>query len=215
MTATLIGYTRVSTRQQDASLQRAALLHAGVDPEHIYEDVITGGSGAADRPGWAELTTYARDRDVVVVWRIDRIGRTMLDVLQTVADLQTRGIGVLSVSDGIDSRTPIGRMMVGLLAALSEYERDLIKERVTAGVAAAQARGVRFGRPPADPLAVEAKLAGARSAIAGGASVAEAAARVGWSRATYYRAVSASRVTTDAQEADVINPGTPRLVTVS
>src|SRR5665648_553297 len=212
---TLIGYTRISTKQQDASLQRAALLQAGVDPEHIYSDVITGASGTAHRPGWAKLTTYARDGDTVVVWRIDRVGRSMIDVLQTVAGLQARGILVLSVSDGIDPRTPIGRMMLGLLATLAEYERELIKERVTAGVAAAQARGVRFGRPPADPLAVEARLAGARSAIAGGASVAEAAARVGWSRATYYRAVSASRVTTDAQEADVINPGTPRFVAVS
>src|SRR5665647_548323 len=195
---TLIGYTRVSTKQQDPALQRAALLQAGVDPEHIYEDVITGASGTADRPGWAQLTTYAREGDTVVVWRIDRLGRSMLDVLQTVADLQGRGIGVLSVSDGIDPRTPIGRMMLGLLATLAEYGRELIKERVTAGVAAAKDRGVKFGRPPADPLAVEARLAGARSAIAGGASVTEAAARVGWSRATYYRAVSASRAATDA-----------------
>src|SRR5665647_1266004 len=139
---TLIGYTRVSTKQQDASLQRTALLQAGVAPEHIYEDVITGASGTADRPGWAKLTTYAREGDTVVVWRIDRLGRSMLDVLQTVADLQGRGIGVLSVSDGIDPRTPIGRMMLGLLATLAEYERELISERVVAGVAAAQARGV-------------------------------------------------------------------------
>jgi|SRR5665647_2417341 len=107
---TLIGYTRVSTRQQDASLQRAALLQAGVDPEHIYEDVITGASGTADRPGWARLADYARGGDVVVVWRIDRLGRSMLDVLQTVAALQLRGIGAHRTSGrGRGSRPPATR----------------------------------------------------------------------------------------------------------
>ncbi|HZL06333.1 MAG TPA: recombinase family protein [Coriobacteriia bacterium] len=186
----LLGYTRVSTKQQDPSLQRVALLQAGVAPEHIYSDVITGASGAASRPAWAELTAYARDDDIVVVWRIDRLGRSMIDVLQTVAGLQARGIGILSVADGIDPRTPTGRLMLGILATLSEYERELINERVSAGIAAAKANGVRFGRPPQDARAVDAKLTVARQAIMGGASVAEAAGMVGWSRATYYRAAS-------------------------
>ena len=169
-------------------MQRDALMREGVAPEHIYDDVVTGASGAAGRLGWAKLTAYARDGDTVVVWRIDRVGRSMIDVLQTVAGLQARGILVLSVSDGIDPRTPIGRLMLGLLATLAEYERELITERVSAGVAAAQARGVKFGRPRQDPRAVDAKLTAARQAIMGGASVAEAAGMVGWSRATYYRA---------------------------
>ena len=189
---TLLGYTRVSTTQQDASLQRDALLRAGVAPEHIYDDVITGASGAAGRPGWAKLTAYARQGDTIVTWRIDRLGRSMIDVMQTVAGLHARGVGVLSVSDGIDPSTPTGRLMLGLLASMAEYERELIRERVNAGVAAAQARGVRFGRPPQDPQAADAKVAVARQAVMDGASVAEAARMVGWSRATYYRAASRS-----------------------
>jgi len=192
---TLLGYTRVSTTQQDASLQRDALLREGVAPEHIYDDVITGASGAAGRPGWAKLTAYARQGDTIVTWRIDRLGRSMIDVMQTVAGLQARGVGVLSVSDGIDPSTPTGRLMLGLLASMAEYERELIRERVNAGVAAAQARGVRFGRPPQDPQAADAKVAVARQAVMDGASVAEAARMVGWSRATYYRAASRSTTT--------------------
>lgn len=189
---TLLGYTRISTTQQNADLQRDALLRAGVAPGDIYDDVVTGASGAASRPGWTKLTAYARQGDTIVVWRIDRLGRSMIDVLQTVASLQSRGIGVLSVADGIDPRTPTGRLMLGILATLSEYERELINERVSAGVAAAKANGVRFGRPPQDPRAVDAKLTVARQAVMDGASVAEAAGMVGWSRATYYRAASRS-----------------------
>jgi len=189
---TLLGYTRVSTTQQDASLQRDALLRAGVAPEHIYDDVITGASGAAGRPGWAKLTAYARQGDTIVTWRIDRLGRSMIDVMQTVAGLHARGVGVLSVSDGIDPSTPTGRLMLGLLASMAEYERELIRERVNAGVVAAQARGVKFGRPHQDPRTVAAKLTVARQAVIAGATVAEAAGMVGWSRATYYRAASRS-----------------------
>ena len=184
---TLLGYTRVSTQQQDAALQRDALLSAGVAPQHIYEDVITGASGAASRPAWTKLTGYARDGDVIVVWRIDRLGRSLIDVLQTVADLQARGIGVKSISDGIDPTTPVGRLMLGLLAALAEYERELIRERVNAGVAAAKAKGTRFGRTPEDPRSVAAKLTVAREAVSQGATAAAAANMVGWSRATFYR----------------------------
>ncbi|KQY41869.1 recombinase family protein [Cellulomonas sp. Root137] len=184
---TLLGYTRVSTQQQDPTLQRDALLAAGVAAEHIYEDVITGASGAASRPAWAQLVAYARDGDMVVAWRIDRLGRSLIDVLQTVADLQARGIGVRSISDGIDPTTPVGRLMLGMLATLAEYERELIRERVNTGVAAAKANGVRFGRTPEDPRSVAAKLAVAIEAVAQGATAADAAAMVGWSRATFYR----------------------------
>ena len=184
---TLLGYTRVSTQMQDPSLQRNALLAAGVAPEHIYDDVITGASGAASRPAWAKLAAYARDGDVVVAWRIDRLGRSLIDVLQTVADLQGRGIGVRSISDGIDPSTPTGRLMLGLLATLAEYERELIRERVNAGVAAAKVNGVRFGRTPEDPAATAAKLTVAREAVRQGSTAAAAAKMVGWSRATFYR----------------------------
>lgn len=197
-TSNLVGYTRVSTTGQDPALQRDALLAAGVPAEHIFSDVITGSSGAADRPAWAKLVGFARRGDTVVVWRIDRLGRSMLDVLQTVADLRDRGIGVRSISDGIDPSTPTGRLMLGLLATLAEYERELIRERVNAGVAAAKARGVRLGRPPAeDADTVAVKLAVAREAMrTQGKSAAQAAAMVGWSRSTFYRHGGPVRATT-------------------
>ena len=185
---TLLGYTRVSTTTQDASLQRTALLEAGVAPDNIWSDVVTGSKDAADRPEWAKLTAYARDGDTVVVWRIDRLGRSLIDVLTTVAELADQGITVRSISDGIDPTTPVGRLMLGMLATLAEYERELIRERVNAGIAAARANGVVFGRPAPDADEVAARLAVARAAInTQGKSAAQAAAMVGWSRSTFYR----------------------------
>jgi DNA invertase Pin-like site-specific DNA recombinase len=183
-----LGYTRISTTSQDDSLQRNALLEVGVTADRIFSDVVTGSSKAGDRPQWAKLSAYARDGDTVVVWRIDRLGRSLIDVLTTVADLQARGIAVRSISDGIDPTTPTGRLMLGLLATLAEYERELIRERVNAGIAAAKANGVKFGRPAADPDQVAAKLAVAREAMGSqGKSAVKAAAMVGWSRSTFYR----------------------------
>lgn len=122
------------------------------------------------------------------MWRIDRLGRSLIDVLTTVAELADRGIAVRSISDGIDPTTPVGRLMLGMLATLAEYERELIRERVNAGVAAARANGVVFGRPAPDPDVVAAKLAVAREAMnTQGKSAAQAAAMVGWSRTTFYR----------------------------
>ena len=185
---TLLGYTRVSTTTQDASLQRTALLEAGVAPDNIWSDVVTGSKDAADRPEWAKLAVYARDGDTVVVWRIDRLGRSLIDVLTTVAELADQGITVRSISDGIDPTTPVGRLMLGMLATLAEYERELIRERVNAGIAAARANGVVFGRPAPAPDEVAARLAVARAAISTqGKSAAQAAAMVGWSRTTFYR----------------------------
>ena len=185
---TLLGYTRVSTTTQDPTLQRTALLEAGVEPAAIWSDVVTGSKDAADRPEWAKLAAYARDGDTVVVWRIDRLGRSLIDVLTTVAELADQGITVRSISDGIDPTTPVGRLMLGMLATLAEYERELIRERVNAGIAAARANGVVFGRPAPAPDEVAARLAVARAAISTqGKSAAQAAAMVGWSRTTFYR----------------------------
>lgn len=93
------------------------------------------------------LLDYAEDGDTVVVWRIDRLGRSLLDVLNTVTLLRGQGVKIRSVSDGIDPETTSGRMMLGMLATLAEYERELITERVNAGIAAAKQNGTRFGRP--------------------------------------------------------------------
>ncbi|HHX48053.1 MAG TPA: recombinase family protein, partial [Brevibacterium sp.] len=144
----LLGYTRVSTATQDAQLQVDALVEGGVQKRDVFSDVTSGSRTAIERPGMKRLLDYAEDGDTVVVWRIDRLGRSLLDVLNTVTLLRGQGVKIRSVSDGIDPETTSGRMMLGMLATLAEYERELITERVNAGIAAAKQNGTRFGRPP-------------------------------------------------------------------
>lgn len=183
----LLGYTRISTGAQDATLQVDALVAAGVQERDIFADVTSGRKEAAARPGMGRLLEHATGGDTVVVWRVDRLGRSLVDVLSTVAMLGERGIGVRSVSDGIDPATSTGRLMLNLMATLAEYERELIVERVTAGIAAARESGTRFGRPPSDPKIIARKLAIVNEARAAGHTAADAAELVGWSRATLYR----------------------------
>lgn len=121
------------------------------------------------------------------MWRVDRLGRSLIDVLNTVTLLRDRGIHVRSIADGIDPATSIGRMMLNMLATLAEYERELIVERVTAGIAAATQNGTRFGRPVSDPNVIADKLAIAQDARAKGRTAEDAARIVGWSRATLCR----------------------------
>lgn len=182
-----LGYTRISTTVQDDQLQRDALLTAGVAEKEIFSDVTSGSSQAKQRPGMMALLKYARDGDTVMVWRIDRLGRSLLDVLSTVHDLRDQGISVRSISDGIDPSTTSGRLMLNMLATLAEYERDLIVERVNAGIAASRASGTVFGRPPSDPAVIAEKLGIVDQARREGKTAAQAAELVGWSRATLYR----------------------------
>lgn len=189
----LLGYTRVSTAGQDAQLQLDALVEAGVQKRDVFADVTSGSRTAIERPGMKRLLDYAEAGDTVVVWRIDRLGRSLIDVLNTVNLLRDRGVKIRSISDGIDPETSSGRMMLGMLATLAEYERELITERVNAGIAAAKQNGTRFGRPPVDPTTVAEKLAIAQDARAKGRTAEAAAALVGWSRATLYRHEMAAR----------------------
>ena len=183
----LLGYTRVSTISQDAQLQRDALLAVGVEPRDVFADVTSGSRTAVDRPGMRRLLAYATADDTVVVWRVDRLGRSLIDVLNTVDLLRERQINVRSVQDGIDPATSTGRLMLNMLATLAEYERELITERINAGIAAARQSGTQFGRPPVDPRVVAEKLTVTADARAKGRTAAEAAQLVGWSRATLYR----------------------------
>lgn len=187
MAERLLGYTRVSTSSQHHQLQIDALIEAGVERRDIFADTTSGRRAAITRPGMEALLAYAQTGDTVVVWRIDRLGRSLLDVINTAAHLRERKIGIRSLQDGIDPETPTGRMMLNLMATLAEYERELITERVCAGVAAAKANGTTFGRPPADADVVAMKLAIANEHRARGLSAAAAAELVGWSRATLYR----------------------------
>lgn len=183
----LLGYTRVSTTSQDARLQIDALIEVGVPERDIFSDVTSGSRNAVTRPKMKKLLEYAVEGDMVVVWRIDRMGRSLMDVLNTVTELRDRGIQVRSISDGIDPATASGRMMLGMLATMAEYERELVTERVTAGIKAAKSQFVVFGRPPVDPALIAQKLEIVRDARAKGRTAKEAAGLVGWSRATLYR----------------------------
>jgi DNA invertase Pin-like site-specific DNA recombinase len=183
----LLGYTRVSTTSQDAQLQLDALVKDGVQKRDVFADVTSGSRVAIERPGMKKLLEYAEDGDTIVVWRIDRLGRSMLDVLSTVKLLRERGVQIRSISDGIDPATTSGRLMLGMLASLAEYERELIVERVNAGIAVARDNGTRFGRPLSDPAVIADKLQSATEARARGRTAEDAARLVGWSRATLYR----------------------------
>ena len=189
----LLGYTRVSTVNQDAQLQLDALVDSGVQKRDVFADVTSGSRTAIERPGMKRLLDYAESGDTVVVWRIDRLGRSLIDVLNPVNLLRDKGVKIQSLSDGIDPETTSGRLMLGMLATLAEYERELITERVNAGIAAARQNGTRFGRPPVDPAVITEKLDIARDARAKGRTAEEAAQLVGWSRATLYRHQQAAR----------------------
>jgi DNA invertase Pin-like site-specific DNA recombinase len=144
-----LGYTRVSTVAQTLEQQNAALAAAGV--AKTFSDIMSGAKD--DRPGLAALMDYVREGDTVVVWKLDRLGRNMLHILQTVKELSDRGVTLISTSDGIDSSTAAGRMMIGVLGALAEYERELVKERTELKRQQSLANGTKFGRPKkvADP----------------------------------------------------------------
>ena len=200
----ILGYTRVSTAAQDAQLQIDALVKLGVQQRDTFSDVTSGTKVAASRTAMSRLLEHAVEGDTVVVWRIDRLGRSLIDVLNTVKSLQHAGINVQSVLDGIDPSTKTGRMMLGMLATLAEYERELIIERVNAGIAVSQAAGTRFGRPVSDPTVIAEKLKIVRDARKDGKTAAEAAQLVRWSRATLYRYEQAAHTTPERNLATIL-----------
>src|SRR3954447_576980 len=133
-TGDLLGYARVSTDKQSLDLQLDALRAARVTDDHMWTEKMSGKRD--DRPQLADLLRYARTGDTVVVWRLDRLGRSLSHIVRTIAELTGRGIHVRSITDGADSSTSTGRLMIGILASLAEYERELINERSAAARAA-------------------------------------------------------------------------------
>ena len=177
----LIGYARVSTEDQDLTLQRAALKGAGC--QRIYEEKISGAKRA--RPELNRLLDHLRVGDVVVVPRLDRLARSTRDLLEIAEQLKTAEAGLRSLHEPwADTTSPAGRMVLTVFAGIAEFERELIHERTRTGRVAAQARGVRFGRPPkltSDQIELAQRL------INEGRSVPEVAKILKVHRATMYR----------------------------
>src|SRR6202035_2931827 len=141
----LIGYARVSTSDQTLNLQRDALEKIGCS--HIFTDTISGAT--TERQGLDAALSYVREGDTLVVWRLDRLGRSLKHLIETITKLNNRKIGFKSIQENIDTTTIGGKLVFHIFGALAEFERDIIKERTQAGLLAARARGRIGGRPKA------------------------------------------------------------------
>lgn len=137
------GYARVSTQDQNLALQLDALKKVGC--EKIYQEKISGAS--TDRPELTKLLETIRDGDMLVIWKLDRLGRSLVHLVQLVTDLEQRQVGLLSLNDPIDTTTAQGRLVFRIFASLAEFEREVIRERTLAGLASARRRGKLLGRP--------------------------------------------------------------------
>lgn len=141
----LYGYARVSTDDQDLSLQRAALVRFGVDPQWIYEEHASGKS--MQRPELARCLRSMRDEDTLIVWKLDRLGRTLKGVLEVLETIEAEGIRFVSITESFDTTTPMGKAMLQICMVFAELERNMISERTKAGIMEAKKRGQRFGQP--------------------------------------------------------------------
>jgi DNA invertase Pin-like site-specific DNA recombinase len=141
----LIGYARVSTQDQTRNLQKDALTQAGCTK--IFTDTASGAK--AERKGLEDALSYVREGDTLVVWRLDRLGRSLKDLIATITTLNNRNIGFKSLTENIDTTTSGGKLVFHIFGALAEFERDIIRERTQAGLQAARARGRKGGRPKA------------------------------------------------------------------
>lgn len=138
-----VGYARVSTKDQSVAMQVDALKAAGC--ERIYEEVASG--ARTDRPVLEDLVAHLRAGDVLVIWKLDRLGRSLKHLVTLTNDLLERGVGLISLNDPVDTTTPQGRLVFNIFASLAEFERDLIRERTQSGLKAARTRGRVGGRP--------------------------------------------------------------------
>ena len=145
----LLGYARVSTDDQDLSLQTDALTRQGIPETSIFMDKVSGAK--TERPGLAKCLAALQSGDILVVWRLDRLGRSMRHLITLVEDLRGRGVGFRSLNEGaIDTTCASGELIFNIFSALAQFERRLIQERTKAGLAAARARGRNGGRPKID-----------------------------------------------------------------
>lgn len=183
----LIGYARVSTQDQNPTLQLDALKAAGC--ERVFAEKASGAQ--RDRPELAAALTYLRAGDSLVVWKLDRLARSMQQLIETVTQLEASGIGFRSLTEVIDTTTAGGKLIFHIFGALAEFERSVIRERTRAGLKAARDRGRKGGRPPALSAA---DLAAAKAMLRDPEiTVAEVAQRMNISPATLYRHLPGGR----------------------
>lgn len=183
----LVGYMRVSsdTARQTTALQRDALLDVGVDPRHLFSDRTSGARD--DRVGLQQALAFVQAGDCLVVWKLDRLGRSLAHLLQIVKTLQAQGVAFRSLTEQMDTTTPQGAFLFSVFGALAQYERALAQERIRAGLEAARRRGKRGGRP----RAVHPEQLGAiRAALEAGASKAAVCRTFGVKRSTLYDALA-------------------------
>jgi DNA invertase Pin-like site-specific DNA recombinase len=186
-TGQLLGYARVSTGHQSLDAQTDALTAAGVEGARVYSDKLTGTSTKEQRPGLTGLLDYARPGDTIVVVGIDRLGRSAAEVMTTVKTLLDAGVVIRALREGVDSSTPTGRAVLGIMASLAELELELGRERRTASRAARKARDLPIGRPRA--LTAD-QIRQAEALRASGEPVPVIAETLGVSRATLYRTLA-------------------------
>ena len=186
-TSMLIGYARVSTNEQNLDLQRDALRKAGVSAKNLYTDKITGTK--EERPGLEAALSHIREGDTLVVWRLDRLGRSLKHLIETVTALKGQGIAFQSITENINTATATGQLVFHIFASLAEFERSLIRERTIAGVSAARARGRKGGRPKLNTSA--SKVAMAKKLYADKTNTPSAICKtLNISRATLYRYIN-------------------------
>lgn len=179
-----IGYARVSTKEQKLSLQVDALEKAGC--KTIFKEKMTGST--RKRPQLEKMLEQLREGDVVVIWKLDRLGRSLKDLVQLVAEIQEKGAGLLSLNDHIDTTTPQGKLTFHLFAALAEFERGITRERTMAGLASARARGRTGGRPQGLSKKAQDKAMIAEQLYKGGdMSVSEICGHISVSKMTLYK----------------------------
>jgi DNA invertase Pin-like site-specific DNA recombinase len=183
----LVGYMRVSrdTDRRTTDLQRDALLAAGVDPRHLFADTASGVRD--ERPGFQQALASVRSGDCLVVWKLDRLGRSLSQLLHILTTLQAQDVAFRSLTEQMDTTTPQGACLFRVFGALAQYERALTQERIRAGLEAARRRGTRGGRPKA--ISAE-KLEAILAALHAGASKASLCRAFGVKRTTLYDALA-------------------------
>jgi putative DNA-invertase from lambdoid prophage Rac len=184
--AQVYGYARVSTEDQELGPQVTALRAAGVPDGNIVQETASGKAGA-DRPLYAALLARLQAGDSLVVWKVARLGRSTLDALRAAEDLDARGVHIVITTLGIDLKTPAGRLVFGMMCQIAEFERELIRERVTAGMAEAKRRGTLIGRR--HTLAPHQRAEAARMHLVDGKSLGAIAKHFNCGRTVVHRAI--------------------------